>query len=757
MCISCHDGSIMDSRERILHGKEHEIDTRPPKEMEVPEILPLDDEGKVQCATCHTAHGVKSGPEVEETIFLRISNINSEMCKKCHDEKDGGTDKGNHRMGTVEKAIPQSLKKRGARTGAGKNRMICQTCHIAHGAEAEGYLVKGAGDSGLCLECHGDKSVFTPSGKRSANHVINVEPAETKVPESLKENGAKLGYDGIITCQTCHTVHDNPINHAALLVRSNPKSAFCLSCHTDKQPVAKTEHNLALSEKDEKNLEGETVSEAGTCSACHLPHNPARVPYDAAGGMNRSTALCLSCHAQGKFAENEKLTGYRHPSGMTLSAAPGVDAERFRVVDREGKALDLPLFDRYGLQNNERGTMTCATCHNAHGGAAVEDAPFEEGEAKPVETRFLREPSPGICRQCHAGKFSVRGSGHDMKRVFPEGNPLLAAKIDQPDLCRNCHFIHSRQPEGFVWGAHTTTEEGGRIYDRCSGCHKKDGISEKKIQMVRSHKFNIRPPAGMRGKDLPLFDESGERVDNGIMTCYTCHDPHRFSPVTSRSGEKVAKEDGRPLNYFLRVGITPESTLCAGCHETEARVRESEHNLVWSAPDAENAAGRTPFQSGACGACHLAHQNETPIKLWGRSLGEGEHIIDRMCTSCHAKGGVAGRKVPQVASHPETIVVDKWKNPEEPEEIFPIFDADSGERVKTGNMSCASCHNTHHWGKDKLLESMGERIEGDAATSFLRPRLPQRVCSDCHGIEGLYRFKYFHEADKRKAMTPSAR
>ena len=39
--------------------------------------------------------------------------------------------------------------------------------------------------------------------------------------------------------------------------------------------------------------------------------------------------------------------------------------------------------------------------------------------------------------------------------------------------------------------------------------------------------------------------------------------------------------------------------------------------------------------------------------------------------------------------------------------------------------------------------------EGDAATSFLRPHVPDHICKQCHGIEGLFVYKYFHKASER--------
>ncbi len=84
MCFSCHDGSVADSRARAYKTSQHKTNMPPPAGMKLPEVFPLDEQGNLQCATCHSAHGVPSGPDSSETIFMRTSNKNSSMCHMCH-------------------------------------------------------------------------------------------------------------------------------------------------------------------------------------------------------------------------------------------------------------------------------------------------------------------------------------------------------------------------------------------------------------------------------------------------------------------------------------------------------------------------------------------------------------------------------------------------------------------------------------------------------------------------------------------------
>jgi predicted CXXCH cytochrome family protein len=417
MCFSCHDGSVKDSRTKRDKNYGHKTNMTPPAHMKIPEIFPLDETAKVQCATCHTAHGVPSGGDTHETIFMRVSNKNSAMCVMCHADKDGGQNAGNHPMGNVQQEVPRKLISLGAVTGQGKNQVICETCHTAHGSQFETLLVDGAGNSGLCLDCHKDKNIFTPQGKRKPFHVINVATGKVKIPQALLNKGAKLGYNGIITCQTCHKVHNNKIEKQLLLIKKDDASTFCLTCHKDKKYLKETKHNIARTAPHEKNLEGKTATESGICSACHLPHKAAR---KLSGEGDFTTQLCLSCHTQGNVAEKVLITGTSHP----LNVNP---YEEIDSLDVGKNRIRLPLFNTSGAPSIN-GKITCATCHDPHGsGERLAKAKSKNG-VKAGRTLLLRNRMQYICEECHQDKNLIAGSKHDLSKVAPETKNILGMK-----------------------------------------------------------------------------------------------------------------------------------------------------------------------------------------------------------------------------------------------------------------------------------------------------------------------------------------
>jgi predicted CXXCH cytochrome family protein len=738
MCLSCHDGSVKDSRARMINGNGHKTNMAPPANMKIPKVFPLDEDGKVQCATCHTAHAVPSGPDSHDTIFMRISNKDSAMCRKCHPDKNGGIKTGNHPMGAAKHPVPRKLIDRGAITSEKKNPIICETCHTAHGSPYESLLIDGAGNSALCLDCHDDKNLFTPDGKRNAVHVINVTPQKAKIPSSFLKKGAKLGYNGIITCQTCHKVHNNPLKKPLLLIENDEKSTLCLTCHPDKQSVTNTKHNLMRSAPREKNLEGKTAAQAGICSACHLPHRPAR---KLTGKRDFSTQLCMSCHGKGTVAEKKGFIGSAHPLNVNPFNNEYTHSG-ISVIDVDKNKLMLPLFNKFGVQD-KNGKMTCSTCHNPH--ESQMDA-TKRNATKHVNndqaTYFLRKQAPGICGECHGKKFSIANSKHDLFKVAPESKNILNQTPSESGLCGGCHAVHGGN-KNFMWARKIAAINGSAPEDLCMSCHNENGISKKKIIIGASHAVNISPAGKGLKTTLPLFQKNGTISKNGIMTCSTCHDPHKWCPIKSESGTHVSIE-GRPANYFLRIKAAPTSDLCINCHLDKADVLYSDHNLLITAPTVKNALGKTPYESGACGVCHMMHNSSGKIDLWAMAQGKGSNVMERMCNSCHSKNGAASAKVPVISSHPDTLFVSVWESSKGEAQPFPFFDKKTGRISAVGNISCPSCHDVHHWGANTTQVGVGKIIEGNALTSFLRPHVPDRVCRQCHGLDGLFVFKYFH-------------
>jgi hypothetical protein len=213
--------------------------------------------------------------------------------------------------------------------------------------------------------------------------------------------------------------------------------------------------------------------------------------------------------------------------------------------------------------------------------------------------------------------------------------------------------------------------------------------------------------------------------------------------------------EGSSQNSFLRLENSPSPRLCENCHPDKAYVEKTDHDLLITAPSAKNIMGQIPSESGTCGVCHLVHNSKNQIKLWATSLDTipaNEDIMNVLCNNCHSKGNSAEKKVVPIASHPgEKLITNIMRNNKAAIDYFPIYDK-NGNEITIGNISCPSCHNVHQWSPMIKRKGVGKNLEGNTTNSFLRNLSYDNICIDCHGLDALFRYKYYHEPGERKGF-----
>lgn len=722
MCFSCHDGSVLDSRWTFETERGHRTGVSPPADMPVPENFPLDASGKMQCVTCHSPHGVSSLPSQGASTFLRVDNTNSSICLICHPTMAGERGGRNHPMGLVTNTIPRELWSKHAAPETAAHMISCETCHNVHGDQQERLLKMTMDGSTLCLSCHPDKNPLNSDGTRNSFHTLNVIPVNAVIPDLLITNGARLARDGSLTCLSCHKVHQNRIEKHLLAAPLDDQSTFCLNCHTNKRGMAQSQHNLARKFPEARNLAGQSVSEAGPCSACHLPHQEARARAEQ---KDRISGRCLSCHGPLGMAANTNLFGLGHPVGIPLP------------LDQSSPIGAQPAFNPPAL-SAASGTLTCVTCHDPH-------RPPAEGSAQ-AGGKFLRASGLSLCRPCHSAQAEVLQSKHDLSAGSPAASQPPVAS--ESGACGVCHRVHSPHQSTWAQPAAALSNPG----DKCLSCHRAGGHAEKKLVQAYSHPLDVSPQQAGLQTSLPLYVEPSQTNAPGKMTCLTCHDPHRWSP-----GSPAAKDgsgEGNARNSFLRLPASPSPVLCAHCHAKEALVLRTEHDLAHFHPDSANRAGQRAAESGPCGACHVSHNGPIRSKLWARDLRPPSlttPLVDAMCRACHSSQGMAGAKAPAYSYHPPVTVVHLPPAQGVDRAFFPLFDPISGKNVSAGAIACSSCHNVHQWSSKHPSPGSGQPVEGDSNNSFLRHRSAELPCMICHGLDAIYRYQYYHKSTTHRA------
>lgn len=714
---------------------------------------------KIICQTCHSVHGAKG-----DNITV-IDNKASELCIACHHRKKVliGTKHDLRSSLTLLKNIKQRSP---SESGP------CSACHVPHKAGGVRLWARpvesGNPATSLCLTCHGEEADYKIKGIGNYSHPINVRsrsksPLPNRLP--LYSANATKSPQGEVQCFTCHDVHrwdpnsstnkgsrkiDGDASNSFLRIANNTSSTLCVECHGGKKDVITSDHNLKVTAPKEKNLQGFGPGASGPCGACHLPHNAAGDGLWARKLKpgNPSTQLCLSCHGEETGQIKKQIGRYSHP----------IDVDLDSKIPREH---DLPLFLKDATED-PAGKIQCSTCHDVHrwDPESTTDKRGEniEGDGSNSFLRIANISTSHLCLRCHKDKGQVVFSDHNLKVTAAEEKNLQGYTSSVSGPCGSCHIPHNAAGDR-LW-AKPLSDDRDFFTQVCTGCHNKGGAAEAKQTGDNSHPVDVKidhyTPVDRKriAQNLPLFHVDGERESGERMICMTCHEPHTWSPNKRSAGMEstMTNMEGDITNSFLRKENFPASDLCKICHKDKALVLGTDHDLNVTAPDAKNLLGQTVKESGPCGVCHIVHNSPNRLKLWARPFGpiqDNESIMNRLCTSCHSQGETAEDKIPRIATHPEEKLINNRMRIQRGEKDYtPLFDED-GKEVVVGNISCPSCHNAHQW--SPLLKKKGsyENIEGRAVDSFLRTTSYNTVCRDCHGIEALYRYIYFHSPDKR--------
>lgn len=640
MCFSCHNGTVGDSRIKIWAGDAHKL-AQIPAHMDVPKNLPLTD-GKIDCRTCHSAHSTGSPEEegVEKSVFLRMDNENSELCKACH------TDIGSSKMGMThpltavkenKKQIEDRIHKQDGKLGK-NGEVICQSCHTPHSPQEEKLLINYRNHSELCATCHLDKVSDKDAEylKGMLNHPINITQDNQTIIDKIKLEGGSYGLGNEVICLTCHSVHKAKTE--TLLLRKNSDNSLCFVCHEKQKTVLGSKHDMKTV-KGFVTKDGKNAHQKGTCESCHDPHGWSLELPKTDDDM--ITKGCLSCHQELGIASKMVISTkmFNHPVGKDITT----DMHVYEKLPLFGEVREF--FTEIGDDDTKRTMVTCATCHDVHS----KDKDFLRVEAI----------NGALCIVCHENKKVIENTPHGQEKL-KKG-------------CLDCHKVHNSTNKELL----IKKEDDG-----CLECHKPNGLGEKKLIGAHSHPVNMKT----KGK----VDENFKLLD-GEFTCSTCHDPH----IPSKKGD--VKID------FLRGNFTNYDSFCVACHEGFNQVAGTDHDLR----DKQTA------NESVCSQCHSVHKAQTSENIM--KLEYSYKTEDDFCKVCHTEKGLASKK---------TVDGGHYLGKVEAHEKYGKF---LTEKDGDYYLYCSGCHNVHQNGPKK-----GE--EGTFQNSFLKKELTENgnFCQSCH-------------------------
>ena len=394
---------------------------------------------------------------------------------------------------------------------------------------------------------------------------------------------------------------------------------------------------------------------------------------------------CLGCHRKGGAAPEKGIGPISHP------------------VDVEAKTLQegSPLRP---LETNGRKKVVRITCHNPHEDRSYAEARSFWGKKKETN-QFLREEKKLLCMECHKDHFTVAGSKHDLSRSVKHEDAELKERATQWGPCAVCHRIH-RAKQQYQWALEPSPDVGpGSTW--CGSCHNPDRCARDRPVAPFNHPLGVGSDREVP-EILPLV-EIEEEGNKKVVACYTCHNPHQWSPNESSSDPS---EEGTPLNSFLRIANDAEASLCVACHPDKKSVGETDHDLRKVNDNNDRPITRP---SNVCSGCHLAHSHDPNKKLWTEGLFRSGNDIDRACLACHSEKRAAAEKT-IFKTHFTGPIAKRISLKDLP--LYPSNSEDAKESI-----ACATCHDPHRWSPDYTgTEQGGEEgnMEGSGKDSFLR-------------------------------------
>lgn len=382
----------------------------------------------MSCATCHDPHrwspadqtGGDSGTQQKEggptSSFLRIAETGPEgLCVNCHTEK-GAVFGTRHDLENGQSGKDRA----GAQEGAGSACLGCHTPHNANGANLW-KRASGAGKGGvepLCKACHKADGLAKKHAVDGLSHPLGVRPANSAAGSGLPlfdGDGRKIAHGGTVGCATCHDPHrwspaeatdsggagaEGDGRNSFLRRPAAPGGELCVACHKEKAAVRGTDHDLAVTAPDARNVVGEVAAQSGVCGQCHAAHNSvqglalwAQAPGSGENGLDR---LCRSCHsgdgvASGKVPARAQHPGFVQAWSSALRDEAPKDSAGIEVFSVSGRRAPT-------------GHIACPSCHDAHrwraDGTGEGSGGNEEGD---VYSSFLRlSTTEGfLCADCH--------------------------------------------------------------------------------------------------------------------------------------------------------------------------------------------------------------------------------------------------------------------------------------------------------------------------------------------------------------------
>lgn len=646
ICYSCHDGYVQDSRYIVWKYKRHKVFVKPSENVTIPPEMPLSSKGELYCGTCHSAHGkgaASHGDPTGRTSMYRERNVDSSLCEKCHSsEADYDRSNGHPLHKVTDMKFPQKLFWLGSKEAVDKNRVICQSCHMVHGARGDKLLIVENKNSELCLICHENKEQII-----NTKHDIRLTmPDEKNIKnQPLSESGP---------CGACHTPHNAAGEKmwAKPLREGNPATELCRTCHNDEtgHEIAGTGEfshpvNIEVSPGDKKRSELPLFADGGgpdpdgkvQCFTCHDVHT-----WDPESPDNRG----------GRDVEGDSMNSFLRVSNASSALCMECHSDKIQILASDHNLEATCLEEKNVRGANANASGPCGACHIPHNA----ESRLLWAKKLSGEKDFMSQ----LCTGCHNKNGAARDklAGDYYHSADPvSGNPVVDTSLPLYDsegnrtadgkvTCATCHDPHTwdpSEPRPVINHAYENQEgDSSNSFLRvsnvsstlCIECH-----SDKKQVMLSDHNLEVTAP---EEKNVQGLNASASGP------CGACHIPHNAA-----SDRLWAKKLSGDRDFVTE--------MCSSCHNktgpAQAKIMKGNNHPVNVAPEKINIDSPLPlFDSDGkqtaggkivCATCHDPHtwDPEKPVVNFSYKNEEGDASnsflrranfpLSNLCESCH--------------------------------------------------------------------------------------------------------------------------
>jgi len=574
----------------------------------------------------------------------------------------------------------------------------------------------------------------------------------TKDNNGTKNQTAELSQKNCVTCHLSwadkRSLKNKPFSDQVLPVASFD---MCYSCHhgviLDSRQMIKhnKQHPNIHEHKEEKfsfkkwKAQGDELpkefplshNQEMLCTSCHTPHNSDTQQQTLYTEHNNSWMrisskdgdLCERCHqSKAKTARelNKKDRGINHPLAIKLEKTPTKNATAYTTNPDLYNGLPDNLKNSLASLSSKN-ELICQSCHQVHGGYGQ-------------DLLAIKKDHNELCKECHQQQYAK-----DKKEARQKGIHPVNIKLDKPIEsndkeitqvnCDSCHIVHNGQ-----LGTDLLPTQIENTEQLCIECHQQQHAKDKDDAIKKGiHPMNIKLDKAIK--------IGGKKVQNiGCLSCHSVHNGKKNTPVLL---EKY--QDGE---------------LCKNCHKRKQAIIGTDHDFRITAKDQKNHLDELVKESGVCGSCHSMHRAPKNVPfLYTAKIVKNTNSDkqtrdkalfkrDSLCLNCHQDGGMSEARSVSSFSHPYKDMILRSDK-----DIMPLLSED--EIINEfGAIACMTCHEVHQWkplqSNNKPEPSSNQKnIEGNNKTSFLRHSgVKNTFCVDCHGIEALTKYKYYHDKNK---------